>query len=123
MPSWEIVDFASSTKVDVPSGMKRELVYRLSKVRRSESEIPVSEVKGIKEARGANINGTQIHSIRLPGIVIGAEVLFGRPDERLSIRYDASTSAQPCIEGTLLAIRKGQSFKGLRRGLDSILDL
>jgi 4-hydroxy-tetrahydrodipicolinate reductase len=123
MPSWEIVDFASSKKVDAPSGMTRELAYRLSKVRLSESEIPVSEVKGIKEARGANINGTQIHSIRLPGTVIGAEVLFGRPDERLSIRYDAGTSAQLYIEGTLLAIRKVQSFKGLKRGLGSIPDL
>ncbi len=123
MPSWEVVDFASSKKVDAPSGMTRELAYRLSKVGRPVSEIPVSDVKGIKEARGASVNHTQVHSIRLPGTVIGAEVLFGKPDERLSIRYDAGTSAQPYIDGTLLAIRKVQKFKGLKRGLDSILDL
>lgn len=123
MPSWEIIDFASSKKIDAPSGMTRELAFRLSKVRRPESEIPVDSVKGIKEARGANINHTQVHSIRLPGTVIGAEVLFGKPDEKLSIRYDAGTSAMPYIDGTLLAVRRVREIKGLRRGLDTILDL
>ena len=52
MPSWEIIDFASSKKIDAPSGMTRELAFRLSKVRRPESEIPVDGVTGIKEARG-----------------------------------------------------------------------
>jgi hypothetical protein len=35
----------------------------------------------------------------------------------------ARSSAQPYVEGALLAIRKVNSFVGLRRGLDSILDL
>lgn len=56
-------------------------------------------------------------------MVIGAEVLFGKHDERLGIRYDSGSSATPYIEGTLLAIRKAQKLNGLTRGLDSILDL
>lgn len=40
MPSWEIIDYASSKKVDAPSGMTRELAFRLSKVGEPEGEIP-----------------------------------------------------------------------------------
>jgi len=37
------------------------------------------------EARGASLSGTPTHSVRLPGFVSSIEVLFGLPDERLSI--------------------------------------
>jgi hypothetical protein len=32
---------------------------------------------GPVETRGASVNGTQVNSIRLPGYVIGVEVIFG----------------------------------------------
>src|ERR1700687_2517600 len=34
------------------------------------------------------------HSVRPPGFVISAEVLFGMPDQRLSIRHDAGSTAR-----------------------------
>ena len=73
-------------------------------------------------SRGANLGGTQIHSIRLPGFVIGVEAIFGARDERLIIRHEAGSGAEPYIEGTLLAIRKVAGQVGLTRGLDRILD-
>jgi 4-hydroxy-tetrahydrodipicolinate reductase len=45
------------------------------------------------------------------------------PDQRLTIRHDSGNSAEPYVDGALLAIRKVSSFVGLRRGLDSVLDL
>lgn len=75
------------------------------------------------ETRGARVNGSQIHSIRLPGYTISAEIIFGMPDQKLSLRYDSGSSAQPYVDGAVLAIRKVNSFIGLRRGLDSVLDL
>ena len=60
--------------------------------------------------------------MRLPGYVISVEVLFGMPDQRLSLRHDSGTSAEPYVEGALLAIRKVGSFIGLRRGLDSVME-
>jgi 4-hydroxy-tetrahydrodipicolinate reductase len=68
------------------------------------------------------LNGTQIHSIRLPGYVIGVEAIFGAQDERLSIRHDAGSGAGPYIAGTLLAIRKVTGVTGLVRGLDRIME-
>jgi len=60
---------------------------------------------------------------RLPGYTISAEIIFGMPDQMLTIRHDSGSSAQPYVDGALLAIRKVSSFVGLRRGLDSVLDL
>jgi 4-hydroxy-tetrahydrodipicolinate reductase len=52
---------------------------------------------------------------------IALEVIFGEPDERLTLRYDAGTSATPYLKGTLLAIRSVRNHVGLIRGLDKIL--
>ena len=118
---WEIIDYASDAKQDAPSGTTRELAYRLSEIRRPEVTHPISETIGEKESRGTTLNGSQIHSIRLPGYVIGAEAIFGAPDERLTIRYDAGSGAEPYIQGTLLAIREVRNHVGLIRGLDKIM--
>ena len=68
-----------------------------------------------------------VHAIarsrRLPGYVISAEVIFGMPDQKLSIRHDSGSSARPYVDGALLAIRKVSTLVGLHRGLDSVLDL
>ena len=36
LPQWEVIDYASATKPDVPSGTARELAERLGEVRRPE---------------------------------------------------------------------------------------
>jgi 4-hydroxy-tetrahydrodipicolinate reductase len=118
---WEIIDYASDTKKDAPSGTTRELAFRLGEVRRPEVTHPLNETIGERESRGVTLNGTQIHSLRLPGYVISVEAIFGAQDERLTIRHDAGSGAQPYIEGTLLAIRKVREQVGLIRGLDKIM--
>jgi 4-hydroxy-tetrahydrodipicolinate reductase len=123
IPQWEIIDYAHDDKKDAPSGTARELSSRLSRIRPSELTVPLEQTQGIVETRGARINGSQVHSIRLPGYTISVEILFGLPDQTLSLRHDSGSSAQPYVGGALLAIRKVSSFIGLRRGLDSVLDL
>jgi 4-hydroxy-tetrahydrodipicolinate reductase len=123
VPQWEVIDYANDGKIDAPSGTARELAARLSKIRSSELTIPLDATQGTVETRGARIDGSQVHSIRLPGYTISVEIIFGMPDQKLSIRHDSGSSAEPYTEGALLAIRKVSTFTGLRRGLDSILDL
>jgi len=123
IPQWEIIDYAHDGKKDAPSGTARELAYRLSNIRPSEPTIPVEQTLGVVETRGARLTGSQIHSIRLPGYTISAEIIFGMPDQKLTIRHDSGISAQPYVDGALLAIRKVNTFIGLRRGLDHVLDL
>lgn len=122
LSQWEIIDYASDAKPDAPSGMTRELAFRLSEVRRPQATYTVEQTIGEQASRGATLEGSQVHSLRLPGYVIAAEVIFGATDERLSIRYDAGAGAAPYIQGTLLAIRKAPRQVGLVRGLDKIME-
>jgi 4-hydroxy-tetrahydrodipicolinate reductase len=121
LPSWEVIDYASATKPDVPSGTSRELAERLGEVRRPEIGHPIEDLHGPQEARGATVGGTQVHSVRLPSFVVSTEVVFGMPDERLSIRHDAGGTPEPYVAGTLLAVRRVHRQVGLVRGLDTLL--
>jgi 4-hydroxy-tetrahydrodipicolinate reductase len=121
LPSWEIVDYASATKPDSPSGTSRELAESLAEVRTPYVERPVAETGGFVEARGATVAGTQIHSVRLPGYDLATEVIFGLPHERLVIRHESAHDATQFVGGTLLAIRKVVDSVGVVRGLASLL--
>jgi 4-hydroxy-tetrahydrodipicolinate reductase len=121
LPQWEVIDYASATKPDVPSGTARELAERLGEIRRPELGHPIAELHGPHEARGASVGGAQVHSVRLPSFVVSTEVVFGLPDERLTIRHDAGGTPEPYVAGTLIAVRKAPSLIGVTRGLDTLL--
>lgn len=121
VPTWEVVDYASFTKPDVPSGTARELAEKLSAVHRPTIGVPVHEIAGPREARGADIDGTRVHSVRLPGFVVSTEVVFALPGQRLTIRFDAGDSAQPYVDGVLMAVRALPGRVGLTRGLETLL--
>ncbi|HET7355170.1 MAG TPA: 4-hydroxy-tetrahydrodipicolinate reductase [Nocardioidaceae bacterium] len=118
---WEIIDYASDTKPDVPSGTSRELAETLAQVRQPQTTVPATQVHGPPEARGAEVGGTRIHSVRLPSFVVSTEIVFGGPGERLVLRHDPGLTADPYVAGTLLAIRRVPEQAGVRRGLDSLL--
>ena len=123
MPQWEIIDYAHDDKIDAPSGTARELAIRLSRVKKPEPTVSVEQTVGEREARGATLSGVQVHSVRLPSYVISAEIIFGMPDQRLSIRHDSGASARPYVDGALIAIRRVSTLRGVHRGLDRVLDL
>lgn len=121
LPSWEIVEYFSATKLDAPSGTVRELAEAMEKVRKNKLGREIKDVIGDNTARGAQVHGTPVHSLRLPGFTSAFETLFGLPDERLTIRHDSGTSAAPYVDGTMLAIREVLQVKGLVRGLDQLM--
>jgi len=118
---WEVIDYASASKQDAPSGTSRELAERLDAVRRPAIGVELDDVHGAREARGATIAGTQVHSVRLPSFTVSTETVFAAEGERLSIRHDAGESAAPYVAGTLLAVRAVAARIGLTRGLDQLL--
>ncbi len=122
IPSWEIFDYAPSTKPDAPSGTTRELAYQLAKVRKPRLDMPIEEIQGLPESRGAVLNHSRIHSVRLPGYSSASGITFGMSGERLSLRHE-SISSTPYVKGTLLAARKAPEIVGLIRGLEGVLDL
>ena len=121
MTQAEVIDYAGSTKPDVPSGTSRELAERLVEARPAHRDRSLEDTSGPVEARGVTIDGVQVHSVRLPSFSVSTEVVFGLPHERLVIRHDADTSPDPYVEGTLLAVRKVVHRVGLTRGLDGLL--
>jgi 4-hydroxy-tetrahydrodipicolinate reductase len=121
LPQWEVIDYASATKPDVPSGTARELAERLGEIRHPEVGHPIEDLHGPQEARGATVGGGQVHSVRLPSFVVSTEVVFGLPGERLTIRHDAGDTPEPYVAGTLMAVRRAPGLVGLTRGLDSLL--
>jgi 4-hydroxy-tetrahydrodipicolinate reductase len=122
LDAWEVIDYASAGKQDAPSGTSRELAERLDAVRKPVLGVALDEVVGAREARGATIGGTQVHSLRLPGFVVSTEIVLAADGERLSLRHDAGETPAPYVAGTLLAIRAVPGRIGLTRGLDRLLD-
>ena len=118
---WEILDYASADKPDVPSGTSQELAEALAEVHTPRSAVPLSQLDGPVEARGTEVAGSRIHSVRLPSFVVSTEIVFGGAGERLVMRHDPGESPDPYVAGTLLAIRKAADVPGVRRGLDSLL--
>ncbi|MCB9134106.1 MAG: 4-hydroxy-tetrahydrodipicolinate reductase [Anaerolineales bacterium] len=122
IPHWEIIDYAHAGKIDAPSGTAREIANRLSEVRESQLDVPLDKMSGPVESRGVRLQGSQVHSIRLPGYTISIDAIFGMPDQKLILRHESGTSAAPYVDGALLAIREVSSLTGLHRGLDSVME-
>lgn len=122
IPNYELIDYAHEDKIDSPSGTARELANKLSQVQESTLFVGEDNVVGEKASRGVRLNGVQVHSVRLPGHVISIETIFGLKDEKLTMRHDSGASAEPYVKGGLLAIEKVGTFKGLKRGLDSVME-
>ncbi len=118
---WEVLDYSSDGKPDAPSGTARELAEKLALVHPPQPPAAGETVVGMVEARGAAVGGTRVHSIRLPSFVVSTEVIFGGPDERLTMRHDPGSTPDPYIGGTLLAIRRVSQLVGVTRGLDELL--
>jgi 4-hydroxy-tetrahydrodipicolinate reductase len=115
---WEVIDYGSAGKPDVPSGTSRELAERLGAAAPADHD---ADLIGPAEARGTSVSGTRIHSLRLPGYSLSTDVVLATPFERLVVRHEAGTDADPYIAGTLLAIRRVPSVTGVVRGLDRLL--
>jgi len=118
---FEIIDYAHESKVDAPSGTARELSARLGRIKAATLGVPLEQVRGPREARGALLNGVQVHSVRTPGFVIGVEAIFGAHGQRLHIRHESGESAEPYVGGALLAIRRVHTLIGVHRGLDTVM--
>ncbi len=122
IPHWEIIDYAHADKKDAPSGTARELANRLAKIRESQLDVSLNAMDGPRESRGVRLEGSQVHSVRLPGYVISVDAIFGMPDQKLILRHESGSSAEPYVGGALLAIRKVATLVGVQRGLDTVME-
>ncbi len=121
IPQFEVLEHAWAEKEDVPSGTARELAEKLGNIQKPKQARSIDSLHGPQEARGANVNGVQVHCVRMPGFTLRCEAVFGMKGENLVIRHEAGQSAEPYVAGTLLAAREVSSTTGLKRGLGELL--
>jgi 4-hydroxy-tetrahydrodipicolinate reductase len=73
-------------------------------------------------ARGSQVAGIRVHSVRSAGLVAHQEILFGTTGETLTIRHD-SYDRSSFMPGVLLAVKAIANRPGLTIGLDQVLGL
>jgi 4-hydroxy-tetrahydrodipicolinate reductase len=120
--SVEIVELHHADKADAPSGTAGITAERIAAARASAGLGPPPDptTTSLPGARGAQVAGIPVHSVRLRGLVAHQEVLLGARGETLTIRHD-SLDRVSFMPGVLLAIRAVRSRPGLNIGLDPLL--
>lgn len=120
--SVEIVELHHPDKVDAPSGTARRTAELVAQAREGLTPAPDATRDLIEGARGAQIEGVPVHSVRVRGLVAHQEVVFGGLGETLTIRHD-SLDRVSFMPGVIVGVRAIASHPGLTVGLDSFLGL
>jgi len=123
-PSVEIIELHHPGKVDAPSGTAARTAALVAEARAKAglTACPDATSTALDGARGADVDGVRVHSVRLTGLVAHQEVLFGTDGETLTIRHDSLDRAS-FMPGVLLAVRSVRSRPGLTVGLEPLLAL
>ena len=122
--SVEVVELHHPDKVDAPSGTAARTASLVAAARRRAGlgAVPDATSSGLAGARGADVEGVRVHSVRLRGLVAHQEVLLGGVGEQLTIRHDSYDRAS-FMPGVLAAVRAVPGRLGLTVGLEHVLDL
>ncbi len=117
----EIIELHHDRKVDAPSGTALLTAQEMARAHGGPFLRPEDEKEG-QESRGQIVDGINLHSIRLPGLLAHQEVIFGALGQTLSIRHD-TVGRDSYMPGVILAIKEVVNRKGLVRGLPALLGL
>lgn len=120
--SVEIIELHHPHKADAPSGTAARTAKLVAEARRGLPPNPDATSTGLAGARGADVDGIPVHSVRLSGLVAHQEVLFGTGGETLTIRHD-SLDRTSFVPGVLLAVRNLAEHPGLTVGIESLMNL
>jgi 4-hydroxy-tetrahydrodipicolinate reductase len=122
--SVEVVEMHHAGKVDAPSGTATLTARTVAAARRDAGlgAVPDATSTALPGARGAQVDGIAVHSVRLPGLLAHQQVLFGGQGETLTVRHD-SMDRSSFMPGVLLGIRTVAGRPGLTVGLEELLDL
>ncbi|MGK8523298.1 4-hydroxy-tetrahydrodipicolinate reductase [Nocardia asteroides] len=122
--SVEVIELHHPNKADAPSGTAYRTAGLIAAARdkAGRDRSPDATTTELDGARGADVDGVRVHSVRLSGLVAHQEVLFGTQGETLTIRHD-SIDRSSFAPGVLLGVREIGNRPGLTVGLDPFLDL
>ena len=121
MPDAEIVELHRSDKPDAPSGTAMATARRMAAARHGAPATSGTGAERVDGARGGDVDGIRVHSLRLPGLVAHQEVILGGQGQTLTIRHD-STDRTSFMPGVVMAVKAVRSRPGLTVGLDRLLE-
>jgi 4-hydroxy-tetrahydrodipicolinate reductase len=121
--SAEIVEMHHPGKLDAPSGTALRTAQMVADARAAAGLGPAPDATKdeMAGARGTDVAGVRVHSLRAEGLVAHQEVLLGTTGETLTIRHD-SYDRKSFMPGVLLAVRSVIKRPGLTVGLGPLLD-
>lgn len=121
--SVEVIELHHPNKVDAPSGTAARTAALIANARKAAGlpAAPDATTESLDGARGAQVDGIPVHSIRLRGLVAHQEVLFGGLGETLTLRHDSIDRAG-FMPGVLLGVRSISQHPGLTVGLDKFMN-
>jgi 4-hydroxy-tetrahydrodipicolinate reductase len=122
--SAEVIELHHPGKADAPSGTAVHTAQLIARARAAAGMASVPDVttQSLDGARGAEVDGIRVHSLRIAGMVAHQEILFGTEGETLSIRHD-SLNRSSFMPGVLLGVRGVAARPGLTVGIEELLGL
>ncbi|GAA0347771.1 4-hydroxy-tetrahydrodipicolinate reductase [Bacillus carboniphilus] len=117
----EIMEMHHDQKLDAPSGTAVKTAEMIQEVRTEKVQGHPNEKETIPGARGANLQGMRIHSVRLPGLIAHQQVMFGASGQILTIRHD-STNRASFMSGVKVSVETVMQLDHLVYGLENILE-
>ncbi|MBL8930254.1 MAG: 4-hydroxy-tetrahydrodipicolinate reductase [Kineosporiaceae bacterium] len=122
--SVEVIELHHPDKVDAPSGTAGHTAQAIAAARVASGAAPMPDATttALDGARGADVAGVRVHSVRLRGLVAHEEILLGNPGEVLTLRHD-SLDRSSFMPGVLLGVRTVATRPGLTVGLEHYLAL
>ncbi|MEP7020925.1 MAG: 4-hydroxy-tetrahydrodipicolinate reductase [Pseudonocardiales bacterium] len=122
--SAEVVELHHPGKADAPSGTAVRTAELIAQARAGAGlgAAPDATTQTLEGARGADVDGVRVHSLRIAGMVAHQEIVFGTEGETLTIRHD-SLNRSSFMPGVLLGVRNVAARPGLTVGLEPLLGL
>jgi len=120
LPDVEIIEAHSPQKEESPSGTGLRTAEMIAQARTSSPQ-ETSDKELFEGARGAELHGVKMHSIRLPGVVAQQTVFFGGLSETLKIEHN-SQHRESFMPGVVLACKKVVERDQLVYGLEHLMD-
>jgi 4-hydroxy-tetrahydrodipicolinate reductase len=120
LPDAEVIEAHSPQKEESPSGTGIRTAELIAAAR-TKKPVECSDKELIEGARGAELHGVKLHSIRLPGVVAQQTVFFGGLSETLKIEHN-SQHRESFMPGICLACKAVVKRQELVYGLEHLMD-